>query len=70
MDARQLPEIASPTYPDFQGDAVNLLWVVPLKEKEYDWLCKLPGGSQAALEQLKIPLEKLVIFDGEGKLQH
>ena len=69
LDARVMPEIVSPTYPTFRGDCINLLWAVPLKQEEYDWLCDLKDGTAAALEQVKRPVERLIIFDGEGKLR-
>ncbi|MDE7224098.1 MAG: suppressor of fused domain protein [Acetatifactor sp.] len=66
LDSRLLPQIAAPAYPDFVGDKINLLWVVPLKEEEFRKLKEI--GTEETLKRLEGQLEELPVFDGSGKL--
>ncbi len=45
---------------------MNLLWLVPLKDSEYEWIKE--HGSEEALERCKKAHDKLIVFDGEGVL--
>ena len=65
LDSRLLPQIEAPVYPDFMGEKINLLWLVPLKEEEFSKLKEI--GTEEALEQLEGRLRELPIFDGAGK---
>lgn len=69
LDARLMSQITSPSYPLFRGDRINLLWAVPIKQEEYDFIRSLKEGTEAALKQVRGSIERLVIFDGEGKLK-
>ena len=66
LDSRLLPQIAAPVYPDFMGDKINLLWLVPLREDEFRKLKEIGTGD--ALKLLEGRLEDLNVFDGSGKL--
>ena len=66
LDSRLLPQIDAPVYPDFMGDKINLLWLVPLKEEEFVKLKEI--GTEKALELLEGHEKELSIFDGAGKL--
>lgn len=66
LDSRLLPQIAAPVYPDFMGDKINLLWLVPLKEEEFVKLKEI--GTEEALKLLEGQEKELPVFDGDGKL--
>lgn len=66
LDSRLLPQIDAPAYPDFMGDKINLLWLVPLKEEEFGKIKEI--GTERALELLEGRLKGLPVFDGTGKL--
>lgn len=66
LNSRLLPQLEAPSYPDFMGDKVNLLWLVPLKEEEFRRLKEI--GTEEALKRLEGRLKELPVFDGEGKL--
>ncbi len=66
LNSRFLPQIAAPVYPDYMGDKINLLWIVPLKEEELEWLKEM--GTEEALKRLGSRMDKLTVFDGTGKL--
>lgn len=66
LDSRLLPQIAAPVYPEYMGDKVNLLWIVPLKEQEFSKLKEV--GTEEMIKRLEGRLEELPIFDGAGKL--
>lgn len=66
LNSRLLPQIAAPLYPDYMGEKINLLWIVPLKEEELRKLKEI--GTEEALKQLEGRLEELPVFDGTGKL--
>ena len=65
LDSRLLPQVAAPVYPDFMGDKINLLWLVPLKEEEFEKLKEI--GTEEALKLLKGREGELAVFDGTGK---
>ena len=65
LDSRLLPQIAAPVYPDFMGDKINLLWLVPLKEEEFEKLKEI--GTDEALKLLKGWEGELAVFNGTGK---
>lgn len=67
LDSRLLPKIAAPVYADFMGDKINLLWVVPLKENEYQMIREL--GTEEVLKRLEECMERIHIFDGNGKME-
>lgn len=64
LNARLLPRMDSPVYEDFFGEKINLLWAVPVTDKEYEWLRSV--DTKEALQHLAVPLERLSIFDGKG----
>lgn len=66
LDSRLLPQIDAPSYPDFMGDKINLLWLVPLKEEEFVKLEEI--GTEEALKLLEGREKELPVFDGAGKL--
>ena len=55
-------------YPAFRGDRINLLWVVPIRQDEYDLIRSLDDRTVEALVHINCPVERLVIFNGEGKV--
>lgn len=66
LDSRLLPQIDAPVYPDFMGDKINLLWLVPLKEEEFVKIKEI--GTEEALKLLAGQEKELPVFDGAGKL--
>lgn len=66
LDSRLLPQIDAPSYPDFMGDKINLLWLVPMKEEEFKRLKEI--GTEEALKLLEGRLKEIPVFDGKGKL--
>ena len=66
LDSRLLPQIEAPQYPDFMRDKINLLWIVPVTEQEYEMIKEL--GTEEILEQLEENIKGIHIFDGKGKL--
>lgn len=64
LDSRLLSQIDAPSYPDFIGDKINLLWLVPLKEEEFVKLKEI--GTEEALKLLEGRLEEIIVFDGSG----
>ncbi len=65
LNSRLIPEIAAPDYKDFMGDKINLLWVIPLKQEEYESVMEL--GVEEVLQRMGEKANKLHIFDGQGK---
>lgn len=65
LDSRLLPQIPAPSYPDFMGDRINLLWAVPLKEAEFGRLKEM--GTEEALKRLERDLTEIHIFNGVEK---
>lgn len=68
LNSRLLPEIAAPSYPDFMENKVNLLWVIPLKQREYEMIKEL--GTEEVLSWIEKDIQKLPIFDGSGKIEN
>lgn len=66
LNSRLLPQIDVPGYPEFMGDKINLLWVVPLKEEEFGKIKEI--GTEEALKRLEGQIKELPIFDGTGKI--
>ena len=66
LNSRLLPQIAAPVYPDFMGDKINLVWLVPLKEEEFVKLKEIE--TEEALRLLEGREKELPVFDGVGKL--
>ncbi len=67
LNSRLLPQIAAPDYPDFMGDKINLLWIVPLKEEEFKKIKEI--GTESAIELLAGCMEELHVFNGVGKVR-
>ena len=67
LNSRLLPQTAAPSYPDFMGDKINLLWLVPLKEEEFRKLKEI--GTEEALKLLEGGLKEISVFNGAGKFQ-
>lgn len=65
LNARLIPEIASPDYKDFMGDRVNLLWVVPLTQEEYETVMEFE--VEEMLQRIGENVKQLHIFDGKEK---
>ncbi len=55
-----------PDYPAFWGDPINLLWVVPITQQEFELRYAKGGGVQALLNHAA-SAGKLHIFDGKPK---
>lgn len=64
LNSELLEGIDTPKYEKIQGDKVNLLWLVPLKENEYEWIKE--HSSEEALERCQKTHDRLIVFDGEG----
>lgn len=65
LNSRLIPEIAAPDYVDFMGDKINQLWVVPLKQEEYETVREL--GVDEVLKRMGEDVKRIHIFDGQGK---
>ncbi|WP_313133267.1 suppressor of fused domain protein [Anaerocolumna sp.] len=50
LNARVMKEFSSPIYPEFNGDEVNLLWVVPVKQEVYETIIEI--GTDEMLKQI------------------
>ncbi|NDO50387.1 suppressor of fused domain protein [Lachnospiraceae bacterium MD335] len=57
-------EIGYATVKKYEG--INLLWLVPLRDSEYEWIKE--HSSEEALERCKKAHRELIVFDGEGVL--
>ena len=68
LNCALMPELLSPMYPTYRGDRINLLWAVPLTQEEYDFVRSLEAGTDKVLERVKVPWNRLPIFDGTTKL--
>ncbi|MBO5030436.1 MAG: suppressor of fused domain protein [Lachnospiraceae bacterium] len=64
LNARLLENADAPEYEMVHGEPVNLLWLVPLRDEEYQWI--MEHSSEEALERCRKPHNKLIVFDGEG----
>lgn len=64
LNANLLPAGASPVYEPSFGERVNLLWLVPVTQEEYDFLMKY---DMEKLFHLDLERE-MVIFDGTPKV--
>lgn len=60
LNSRLVPEISSPAYSEFMGEPVNLLWAVPLREEEYQWVKE--QGTENALKRWADRLTNIHIF--------
>jgi hypothetical protein len=50
LNASVMKELSSPVYPEFKGDEVNLLWVIPVKQDVYDTIIEI--GTDEMLKQM------------------
>lgn len=66
LNSNCVSEIPSLSYPDFMGDRINLLWLVPLREKEYQMIKEI--GVEEFLNRLGKRREEIYIFSGENKI--
>lgn len=60
LNSRLIPEISAPVYEEFMKEPVNLLWVVPLREEEYQQLVE--QGSEEILKRRADELSTIHIF--------
>ena len=60
LNSRLVPEISAPVYKEFMGEPVNLLWVVPVQEEEYQRLVEL--GTEEILKCRTNELTTIHIF--------
>lgn len=60
LNSRLIPEISAPVYKNFMEEPVNLLWVVPLREDEYQRLVE--QGTEETLKLLTDELPTIHIF--------
>ena len=60
LNSRLIPEISAPVYKNFMGEPVNLLWVVPVREEEYQRLVEL--GTEEILKRRADELATIHIF--------
>ncbi len=66
LNAELLETIDTPKYSQVNGERINLLWLVPLRDSEYEWIKE--HSSEEALERCKKAHRDLIVFDGEGIL--
>lgn len=67
IDSSIMTEIPSPNFSDFMGDRVNVLWLVPLTNEEFERLSGFENGSIDMLKRYDGNIKELVIFDGKPK---
>lgn len=60
-----LTDIPSPKFDDIMGSPVNVLWVVPMTEKEFAFSSK--NTSLELLEKYQGDMKDLIVFDGQPK---
>lgn len=65
VDPKQMPGMEAPKLPEYQGCPVNLLWLVPITEKELGF--RNTKGPEALLRKVFLP-ERLHIYDGMPKI--
>lgn len=65
VDPAMMQGMESPHFPEFQGNRVNLLWIVPITEKELTF--RNTKGPEALLRKVFLP-ERLHIYDGTPKI--
>lgn len=65
LSAAEMPELVSPAYGSFRGDRINLLWMVPLTQEEYDLAREME--VEQLLEKAAGDRKRLHIFDGKRK---
>ncbi len=64
LNANLLAPGASPEYQKAFGERVNLLWMVPITQEEYDFLLEY---DMEKLFNLRLPME-MIFFDGNPKV--
>ena len=65
VNPRNVNGLESPEYSVFPGGgAVNMLWVVPITQQEYDFAVK--NSSEELMKKAK-DIRRIHIFDGESK---
>lgn len=64
LNPRAVRGLESPAYKDYAGEPINLLWAVPITEKEYRYTVE--KGCNALLERCS-DLSRVHIFDGKPK---
>ena len=62
-----IPEVNVPRYEDFMGDRVNLLWLVPITQKEYELAMTKEQPMDVLLPLYHGKMDELLIFDGKAK---
>lgn len=64
LNARAIRGLEAPDYPHYMGDPLNLLWAVPVTQREYDYTVQ--NGVDALLAHAR-DLSRIHIFDGTPK---
>lgn len=64
VNPKYIPGMEHPSYSGFMGEDINLLWIVPITQEEYDFVVK---NSSAELIQKAANCTQLHIFNGEKK---
>lgn len=67
VSSSMIAEILSPRFPDFMGDRVNVLWIVPLTKEEFEKCSMLENGSRDLLKNYDGDIADVVMFDGKPK---
>lgn len=60
LDARIVDALEAPNYPEFRGEKVNLLWVVPVKQELWERIIEV--GTDEVLSQMDVA--QIHIFKG------
>lgn len=64
VNPKEVPGVEEPKYRDFDGDRINLLWLVPITSAEYAMAMEV--GSEALIKKAQ-DLQRIHVFDGRAK---
>lgn len=64
LNPKEVPELEMPSYDRFMDNDINLLWIVPITQKEYEFV--MENGIDELLSQA-VDKSGLHIFDGHSK---
>ncbi len=64
LNPKMVPGVEQPEYPEFQGDEISLLWLIPITAQEYQ--TAMEKGSAELLSRAE-DLQNVHVFDGKPK---